>query len=140
MGFGRSFLGSIDSRSTRFICKARHHSTMQSQTPKNTSSLFRYTTGRWLWNEQKQQDARYRRFDILGLQQAACQAVDANHCISLEKIGEGDSNKAYRLVMENGRRVIAKIPHPTAGPTCIHHCVGSGDHGICQDYPEYPCT
>ena len=89
---------------------------MQSQIPIYTDSLFRYTSGRWLWNEQEQQEARYRGFNILGLQQAACRAVGANQCISFEKIGEGNFNKAYRLVMEDDRRVIAKIPHTMAGP------------------------
>ncbi len=119
MGFGRSFSRIINLPSTRFLGKARHHSTMQSQNPVDTSSLFRYTSGRWLWNEQEQQEARYRRFDVLGLQQAACRAVGANHCVSVEKVGEGNFNKAYRLEMEDGRRVIAKIPHPIAGPPVL---------------------
>ena len=33
---------------------------------------FCYTSERWLWNEREQLGARYRRFDVLGLQQAAC--------------------------------------------------------------------
>ena len=32
------------------------------------------------------------------------------------KIGEGGYNKVFRLVMQNGQKVIAKIPHPNAGP------------------------
>ncbi|KAF2235077.1 hypothetical protein EV356DRAFT_523458 [Viridothelium virens] len=67
-------------------------------------------------DERKQLDARYRRFDVAGLQRVACQAIGANRCNSLEKVGEGNYNKAYRLAMENGQRVIAKIPHPNAGP------------------------
>lgn len=64
-------------------------------------------------------EARYRRFDVHSLQQAACQAVGANKCISLEKIGEGNFNKAYLLEMEDGQKVIAKIPHPNAGPKVL---------------------
>ncbi|KAF2748369.1 hypothetical protein M011DRAFT_493763 [Sporormia fimetaria CBS 119925] len=69
-----------------------------------------------LWNEQEQQRVRYRRFNVPNLQRAACQAIGAHNCISREKIGEGNYNKAYRLTMGDGRKVIAKIPHPNAGP------------------------
>jgi hypothetical protein len=78
--------------------------------------LFCYTSGRWLWNERTQLAARYHRFDIPSLQQAACQAVGAKKCLTLEKIGEGNYNKAYRLVMDDGQKVVAKIPHTNAGP------------------------
>ncbi|XP_014561693.1 hypothetical protein COCVIDRAFT_33286 [Bipolaris victoriae FI3] len=68
--------------------------------------LFCYTSGRWLWNEREQLEARYR-------------PVGANKCISFEKIGEGNYNKAYRLEMEDGQKIIAKVPHPNAGPRIL---------------------
>lgn len=37
----------------------------------------------------------------------------------LKKVGEGNHNKAYRLDMENCQKVIAKIPHPNAGPAAL---------------------
>ncbi|KAF2454103.1 kinase-like domain-containing protein [Lineolata rhizophorae] len=92
---------------------------MPFQAPTKTSSLFRYTSGRWLWNEREQLESRHRRFDIPSLQQVACRAVGATQCVSLEKIGEGNYNKAYRLVMKDGQKVIAKIPHPNAGPPML---------------------
>lgn len=92
---------------------------MSSQPPTDMDALFRYTSGRWLWNERMQMEARCRHFDVPSLQQAACQAVGAKQCISLKKIGEGNHNKAYRLEMEDGQRVIAKIPHPNAGPNVL---------------------
>ncbi|KAI4667376.1 uncharacterized protein J4E79_002062 [Alternaria viburni] len=82
----------------------------------DTNPLFCYTSGRWLWNEREQLEARYRRFDVSSLQQAACQAVGASKCISFKKIGEGNYNKAYRLQMEDGQKIIAKVPHPNAVP------------------------
>ncbi|CAN9473666.1 unnamed protein product [Alternaria alternata] len=78
--------------------------------------LFCYTNGRWLWNEREQLEARYRRFDVSSLQQAACQAVGAHERVSFDKIGEGNYNKAYRLEMDDGQKIIAKVPHPNAGP------------------------
>ena len=84
-----------------------------------TDTLFSYTSGRWLWNEREQLEARRVRFDVPSLQQAACQAVGTERCISFDKIGEGNYNKAYRPEMGNGQRVIAKIPHPNAGPQTL---------------------
>ncbi|KAH9864503.1 hypothetical protein J1614_010437, partial [Plenodomus biglobosus] len=81
--------------------------------------IFCYTNGRWLWDEREQLESRYRRFDVSSLQQAACQAVGADRRISFKKIGEGNYNKAYRLEMEDGRRVIVKVPHPNAGPQVL---------------------
>jgi hypothetical protein len=56
---------------------------------------------------------------VPNLQQAACQAVRAKKCISFKKIGEGNYNKAYRLEMEDGQKIIAKVPHPNAGPRVL---------------------
>lgn len=89
---------------------------MPSHRQMDTNPLFCYTSGRWLWNEREQLEARYRRFDVSSLQQAACQAVGASKCISFKKIGEGNYNKAYRLQMEDGQKIIAKVPHPNAVP------------------------
>lgn len=89
---------------------------MSSQTSRGNDHLFSYTSGRWLWNEKQQLNARYRRFDVSNLRQAACKAVGSTECMSVEKIGEGNYNKAYRLVMKDGQKIIAKIPHPNAGP------------------------
>ena len=80
------------------------------------SHLFNYTTGRWLWNEEQQLLDRCRQFNADQLRRVACGAVGATDCVSIEKIGEGGFNKVFRLLMQDGQRVIAKIPHPNAGP------------------------
>ena len=92
---------------------------MSSHTKTDTNPLFCYTSGRWLWNEHQQLKLRYRHFDVPSLQQAARLATGAQKCTSIKKIGEGNYNKAYRLEMEDGRGVIAKIPHPNAGPPVL---------------------
>ena len=71
--------------------------------------LFYYTSGRWLWNEREQLEARHRRFDMPSLQQSACQALGIETCISFEKISESIYNKAYHLEMDNGQKVIAEL-------------------------------
>jgi hypothetical protein len=103
----------------RLLHTSRGSPALPSHSQTDLNPLFCYTSGRWLWNECEQLGARYRRFDVPSLQQAACQAVGADRCISFEKIGEGNYNKAYRLEMEDGRRVIAKVPHPNAGPRVL---------------------
>lgn len=89
-------------------------SSMSSRSPND--HLFRYTSGRWLWNEEQQLKDRYRYFNVPELKRVTCQAASSSRCVSLEKIGEGNYNKAFRLVMQDGQKVIAKIPHPSAGP------------------------
>lgn len=81
-----------------------------------TDSVFNYTSGRWLWNEEAQLAARSISFNVEALKQTACRALHAQSCASLQKIGEGGFNKALRLTMDDGRTIIAKLPHPNAGP------------------------
>lgn len=101
----------------RFIGALRSSTSIAtSHKAESTDPLFNYTSGRWFWNERAQLAARFRRFNVEHLRKIACLTVGSTECISLEKIGEGNYNKAYRLVMNDGQRVIAKIPHPNAGP------------------------
>jgi hypothetical protein len=119
MALGRSVSNIAKQHYLRLIHSFEGSRAMPSHPQIDMNPLFCYTSGRWLWNEREQLEARYRRFDVPSLQQAACQAVGANRCISFKKIGEGNYNKAYRLEMEDGQNVIAKIPHPNAGPRVL---------------------
>ncbi|KAL3417139.1 hypothetical protein PVAG01_11139 [Phlyctema vagabunda] len=78
--------------------------------------FFRYTSGRWIWNEEQQLRNRFRRFNVPELQRVAAASVGAQECISMVKMAEGSFNKVFRLVMDNDRVVIARIPNPNAGP------------------------
>ncbi|KAH7381551.1 kinase-like domain-containing protein [Pyrenochaeta sp. MPI-SDFR-AT-0127] len=81
--------------------------------------FFRYTSGRWLWNEQEQLRERYRQFNVLELQNAAVNAVGLRSCTKISKIGEGNFNKVFKLTMDDQSVVIARIPHPNAGPPAV---------------------
>jgi len=116
MALGRSSSNIAKRHYLRLLHTLEGSRAMPSHAQIDTNPLFCYTSGRWLWNEREQLEARYRRFDVSSLQQAACQAVGAKKCISFKKIGEGNYNKAYRLEMEDGQKIIAKVPHPNAGP------------------------
>lgn len=89
---------------------------ISNQSFQRNEHLFSYASGRWLWNEEAEIRNRYRYFNVDELKRAACRALDSSSCTSLEKIGEGGFNKVYRLVMQDGRTAIARIPHPNAGP------------------------
>jgi hypothetical protein len=117
MTLGRSVSNIAKHLRLRHTLRGSHATPSHPQVDMNP--LFCYTSGRWLWNEREQLEARYRRFDVPSLQHAACQAVGANNCISFKKIGEGNYNKAYRLEMEDGQKIIAKVPHPNAGPRVL---------------------
>ncbi|ELR06647.1 hypothetical protein GMDG_00264 [Pseudogymnoascus destructans 20631-21] len=62
--------------------------------------FFRYTSGRWLWDEEKELP----------------ESIGAKTCVSMIKLAEGGYNKVFRLVMDNGSVAIARIPCPNAGP------------------------
>ena len=78
--------------------------------------FYRYTSGRWLWDEQKQLQRRYKKFNVHELIQAATRSVGARDCVSITKLAEGGYNKVFRLVMNDGAVVMARIPNSCAGP------------------------
>ncbi|KAK8243411.1 kinase-like domain-containing protein [Phyllosticta capitalensis] len=76
--------------------------------------LFRYDAGRWLWDEETRLRERYKRFNVPELQNAAAEKVGAKKCVSISKLAEGGPNRVFRLVMDNGASVIARIPRPVS--------------------------
>lgn len=85
-------------------------------TSRKSADFFRYTSGRWLWNEEEQLADRYKAFNVPELQRVAAESVGANMCVGMTKLGEGNYNKVFRLIMDNGLTTIARIPNPNAGP------------------------
>lgn len=80
-------------------------------------NFFRYTSGRWVWDEERQIQDRYKVFDISELQNVAAKAMKSNRCVSIIKLAEGGYNKVFRLHMDDGKTVLARIPNPNAGPS-----------------------
>jgi hypothetical protein len=78
--------------------------------------FFRYTSGRWVWDEEQQLRDRYKVFNVTELQNVAAKSVGSDSCVSMIKLAEGGYNKVFRLVMDDGKTVIARIPNPNAGP------------------------
>ncbi|KAF8072086.1 phosphotransferase family protein [Lyophyllum atratum] len=85
--------------------------------PQDPNLFFRHTAGRWLDDEALQQQKRYLAFDIEGLKAAAVAAVEgAKSVTQITKLQEGSYSKAFSLMLDNGKEVIARLPTPHAGP------------------------
>lgn len=116
----RSFLTTTTLPPCRKSIAIRTIKTLSKQIPAASpdfEQLFRYTSGRWLWDEEQQLRDRYRAFNVAGLQGLAARAVGSGGCVSITKLAEGGFNKVFRLVMDDGKSVLARIPNPNAGPS-----------------------
>ncbi|EFQ97421.1 phosphotransferase enzyme family protein [Nannizzia gypsea CBS 118893] len=80
-------------------------------------SFYRYTGGRWLYNEKKQMADRSVKFNMTELVRAAAisQGCDISSCVKVEKLPEGDHNKVFLITLHDGRQVVAKVPNRNAG-------------------------
>lgn len=81
----------------------------------NLEQLYKYTGGRWLWNEKEQFARRYVEFDLSGLAHVSTQALGACDCVSVTKLPEGNFSKTFLVTMDDGRELVAKLPNPNAG-------------------------
>ncbi|RMZ15130.1 hypothetical protein D0860_01771 [Hortaea werneckii] len=122
--FGTTFLR-IPRASRSKLSILRHYralnfSTAQNLCPERNGSdnndFYRYTSGRWLWDEESRLQERYKEFNVPGLKSLAAKACGAQSCISMVKLAEGGFNKVFRLDMDNGEVVMARIPTPIVGP------------------------
>ncbi|KAG6311519.1 hypothetical protein E4U22_002588, partial [Claviceps purpurea] len=77
--------------------------------------LFSFTCGRFVANEEQELAQRYREFNFNELARRAARAVQADRCLSIEKLPDGLYNRILLLTMDNGKEVVAKIPNPNAG-------------------------
>jgi len=102
----------------------------------DVEQFYKYTSGRWLWNENYQLARRYVEFDLPGLLQVSAQAIGARSCVKVEKLPEGNFSKVFLLSMDNGRELIAKIPNPNAGQP--HFTTAS--EAATMDYVRTPRT
>lgn len=111
--------GFVPSVCRRFSCSSFKNTNDFSPIALNQSQyehFFRYTSGRWLWNEEEQLRLRYTPFEVQRLQHLAAAAVGARTCLTMTKTAEGDYSKTFRLTMDNGATVVAKISRPFEAP------------------------
>jgi hypothetical protein len=77
--------------------------------------LFNYTRGHFVCNEKHEMLQRHVRFDVNELARCAAEAVGAKTCVGIAKYPDGMYNKSMLLTMDDGSRVVAKVPNPNAG-------------------------
>lgn len=77
--------------------------------------LYRYTTGRWLWNEKYQLSRRNVKFNLPELTRIAKNVTGSRSCTDILKLSEGQFNKVFLMTIHDGKEVIAKLPNPNAG-------------------------
>jgi hypothetical protein len=102
-----------------FHRRSQHSLRMSSDSSSPYEDFFRYTGGRWLWDEENQLRKRYHRFNVLELQRLAATSVNAQACVSMTKLAEGRYNKVFRLLMDNDIVVIARLPNANCGPSFL---------------------
>jgi hypothetical protein len=77
--------------------------------------LFKYTRGRFVCNEEHEMSQRHVHFNVTELARCAAEAVNAKVCVSIKKYPDGMYNKSMLLSMDNGSRIVAKVPNPNVG-------------------------
>jgi hypothetical protein len=116
-GFGRP---TIKQRRLRIIRSSQRYSRSFTnsmcthESHDSSNDFFRYTSGRWLYDEQIQLRRRYLEFNIQALTECASREL-GTRCVRISKLPEGLYNKVFSLKMEDGREVLARIPNPNAG-------------------------
>ncbi|RAQ44152.1 hypothetical protein AFGD_012537 [Aspergillus flavus] len=79
--------------------------------------FFRYTRGRFVWNETHELAIRHAKFDMNQLAKCAAESVGLTltQCVRIEKFPDGMFNKTFLFTMEDGTQVVGKVPNPNAG-------------------------
>ena len=78
-------------------------------------SLFTFTRGRFVYDEEHQMAQRRVRFNMKELARVAASSIGADRCVHVQKCPDGLYNKAYIFRMDDGREVVGKVPNPNAG-------------------------
>ncbi|KAJ5492095.1 kinase-like protein [Penicillium expansum] len=89
------------------------------------SDLFKYTSGRFLFNEELRRAERHIQFDVDALARTACHSVDRHlsTVASITKLAEGGFNRVLQVTFNDGYAVLARLPYKTTVPK--HHAVAS---------------
>lgn len=110
----------------RFLCSKLQHRTYSlpsKTTPPNSSSFnfgfdpYEYTSGRWLRADAAHRNARRVKFNFPALCQQAISSVPGAKDILECSKDEGNFNRAFLMHLDNGIKVVARVPFPAAGPS-----------------------
>lgn len=91
---------------------------------------YLYTSGRWLNRDRLQRDARVVNFNFPALcEKVIALCPGAIEIQSFEK-KEGGFNRVFIFQMDNGKRIVARIPFSNSWPGNAHHQFGSCNNGL----------
>lgn len=77
---------------------------------------YTYTSGRWLNQDKLERESRYIQFDFTALCKKAVELCPgAGRVIRYEK-KEGGFNRSFVIIMDDGTKVVARLPTSIAGP------------------------
>ena len=92
---------------------------MQSQGCEKDLDPYSYTSGGWIHQDRLQREARRIDFNFQELCARALAVCPGTTAIkNIQKL-EGGFNRCFVLEMDNGIKVVAKIPTKLAGPPCL---------------------
>lgn len=110
----------------RFFCMKLQQQTCSSSSMTKSSIMassnfgfdpYDYTNGRWLRADASQRDARRIKFDFPALCQKAISSAPGAKGISECTKVEGNFNRAFIISLDNGTKVVARVPLSVAGPS-----------------------
>ena len=84
--------------------------------PSVPQDFFNYTSGRWIYNEKQQLNARRVDFSVAALKKAAADTLGVSDEFRVIKLPEGLFNRVFLLSNTEGAEVIARVPTSLAGP------------------------
>jgi hypothetical protein len=82
----------------------------------NPLNPHNYTSGRWLHNDKLQRESRFVNFDFDALCKRAVDVCSGAKRLAFYEKKEGAFNRAFMMIMDNGERVVARVPFSVAGP------------------------
>lgn len=119
-------LTQFSNRLIRILCSKLQYRKNSSSSKTTSSALssfnfgfdpYGYNRGRWLHADAAQCEARRVNFNFPALcQKAISSAPGAKEILECSKV-EGNFNRAFIICLDNGTKVVAKVPFPVAGPS-----------------------
>ncbi|PYH75396.1 kinase-like protein [Aspergillus uvarum CBS 121591] len=127
----RKFLGSLRLQTFRFhkLGNQQHANASTRCGRKSNVTLhdefFRYTSGRWIFNEHLRLSERFLEFDVSALQDVISAASGRlkSDLKTFVKLSEGGFNRVFEATFSDGKCVIARLPYPSTVPE--HYTVAS---------------
>jgi hypothetical protein len=77
--------------------------------------FHRFTRFRFVCDEANEMAQRYVPFDLEVLAAIAAEAMASTHCVSVEKLPDGNYNKTLLSTIDDGALAVAKLLNPNVG-------------------------